>query len=228
MDIIKYFFLTIPLLLALLILLYLKFKFREWSFGLLYKAFIWGLISIIPVILVQYLAINYDLDHLRSLRRIIFYSLVIMGFFSEISKFFFLKVIIYPDKRFLTPVDGIIFSVMVAMGFATANNLLYFIDIPNLTTNTWNIVSAGPANLIFGVLMGFFLGLGKLRKIRFIDSMTAITAAVFFHGLYDFCLLTKDYKLLMAFFIGSAIIVLSLCIVAIRINADARAQQSNI
>ncbi len=222
MEIIKYFFFTIPLLIALLILLYLKYKFREWSFGLLYRAFAWGLVSIIPVILIQYLAVNYDLDHLNNLRRIIFYSLVIMAFFSEISKFFFLKVFIYPDKRFQTPVDGIIFSVMIAMGFATANNLLYYVNIPELTTNSLNIVSAGPANVIFGVLMGFFLGLGKLRQIRFIDSMTGISAAVFFHGLYDFCLLTKDYKLLTAFFIGSGIIIISLCIVSIRINSDAR------
>jgi len=215
----------IPPFIAILIYLYLKFKFKHWSFSLLLKSFLWGMISIVLVIAVQFLADYFELDRLNNIRRILFYALVIMAFFAEMGKFFFLKVFVYPKKEFKTPVDGIIFAVMISMGFATMNNILYFINIPNLTVSVANALTAGPANVIFGVIMGFFIGLGKLRKMRLLDSMTGLVAAVFFHGLYDFCLLTKDYRLLWAFFIGATIIAVSLCFAALRMHQDARAEE---
>jgi RsiW-degrading membrane proteinase PrsW (M82 family) len=215
----------IPPLIAIIIYLYLTFRFKHWSFVLLLKSFLWGMVSIVLVIAVQFMASSFELDKLNNIRRILFYALVIMAFFAEIGKFFFLKGFVYPKQEFKTPVDGIIFAVMISMGFATMNNILYFINIPNLTVNVANALTAGPANVIFGVIMGFFIGLGKLRRMRIIDSMTGLAAAVFFHGLYDFCLLTKDYRLLWAFFIGSAIIVISLSIAALRIHKDAIAEE---
>jgi RsiW-degrading membrane proteinase PrsW (M82 family) len=180
------------------------------------------MVSIVIVILVQLLAAYFELDKLHNLRRILFYSLVIVGFFSEFSKFFFLKVYCYPDKYFKSPLDGIIVSIMIAMGFATVNNILTLVNIPNLTVNYINALTSSPANIIFGGLMGFFVGLGKIRKIRWIDSMTGLAAAVFFHALYAFTLITDDYKLLIAFFIGSTIILLSLWIASLRMDTDIR------
>ena len=215
----------IPPLIAVFLYLYFRFTLKLSSYSLLFKSFLWGMISIILVISVQILASYFGLDKLNNIRRILFYAVVIMALFSELGKFFFLKGFIYPKKEFKTPVDGIIFAVMISLGFATMNNILYFISIPGLTVNTANALTAGPANVIFGVIMGFFLGLGKLRKMRVIDSMTGLAAAVFFHGLYDFCLLTKDYRLLWAFFIGTTIIGISLCIAALRMHLDAKAEE---
>jgi RsiW-degrading membrane proteinase PrsW (M82 family) len=220
MDIIRYLSFVIAPAIALLIYLYLRYRFPGGSFNLLLKSYLWGMASIALVLVVQLVANIFGLDHLTNLRRIIFYSLVVTAFFAEFSKFFFLKVFCYPQENFRTPVDGIIYSVMIAMGFATMNSLLYFLNIPNLKVGTVNLVMSGPANVIFGVLMGFFIGLGKIRKIRLIDSMTGLSAAVLFHALYSFCLLTKDYKLLWALFIGSAIIVFSLGVVALRITPE--------
>ena len=222
---IKYVSFFIPPLIAFLIYLYLRYKFTQWSFGLVFKSFLWGMISILLVLAVQISASYLGYDKLNNIRRILFYAVVIMAFFAELGKYIFLRGFVYPKEDVKTPVDGIIFSVMISMGFATMNNILYFITLPDLTVNTANVLSAGPANVIFGVLMGFFIGLGKLRKIRLIDSMTGLAAAVFFHGLYDFCLLTKDYRLLWAFFIGSAIIAISLCLAALRMHQDAKAEE---
>ncbi|MCU0370294.1 MAG: PrsW family glutamic-type intramembrane protease [Bacteroidales bacterium] len=225
MAFLKYASFFIPPLIALLIYVYLRYKFTKWSFSLLFKSFIWGMASIFLVLLVQIAANYLELDKLNNIRRILFYALVIMAFFSELGKYLILRGLVYPKEVFKTPVDGIILAVMISMGFATMNNILYFINIPDLTVNIANALTAGPANVIFGVMMGFFIGLGKLRKMRFIDSMTGLAAAVFFHALYDFCLLTKDYKLLWAFFIGATIIAISLCFAALRIHQDARAEE---
>jgi RsiW-degrading membrane proteinase PrsW (M82 family) len=225
MEYINYLSLFIPPFIALLILLYLRFKLRKPPYALLARSFLWGVVSIGMVLIVQIVANYFDLDRLGSLRRILFYSLVIMAFFSELAKFFFLKVFIYPRDDFRSPVDGIIYSVMISMGFATMNNILSLINIPHLDVNLTNAFTSGPANVIFGVLMGFFVGVGKMRRIRFMDSLTGLGAAVLFHALYGFCLLTYDYKLLWAFFIGSGIIAVSLCLAAIRMHDDLKANE---
>lgn len=220
MEIIKYLTFLTPLAISIILFLYFRFKTGKDSSGLLMASFVYGIISIILVLAMQMVASSLGLDNLRNIRRIIFYSVVVVALFSELGKFFFLKVFVYPKERFRNPVDGIIYSVMIAMGFATINNILYFIPMPNLEVNTVNAVTSGPANVVFGILMGFFIGLGKLRKLRFIDSMTGLLAAIFFHALYAFCLITKDYRLLWAFFIGSVIIAISLSVAAIRIKMD--------
>lgn len=222
MAYLKFISFLVPPLIAFLIYIYLRYKFTKWSFSLLFKSFLWGMVSIFLVLLVQVAANYLGLDKLSNIRRVLFYALVITAFFAELGKFIILKGYIYPKEVFKTPIDGMIFSVMISMGFATMNNILYFINIPDLTVNIPNALTSGPANAIFGVMMGFFLGLGKLRKMRFIDSMTGLAAAIFFHALYSFCLLTKDYKLLWAFFISSIIIAVSLWIAGMRIHKEAK------
>ena len=225
MESLKYISFFIPPLIAFLIYIYLRYKFSQFSYSLLIKSFLWGMISILLVLAMQLIASYFQLDVLSNIRRVLFYALVIMAFFAELGKFFFLKGFVSTKTEFKTPVDGIIFSVMISMGFATMNNILSLITIPDLNVNVANAFTAGPANVIFGIMMGFFVGLGKLRKVRLVDSMTGLGAAVFFHALYAFCLLTKDYKLLLAFFIGSAIIAVSLCVAGLRIHLDAKAEE---
>jgi protease PrsW len=225
MESLKYLSFIIPPLFAVLVYLYLRYKFSQWSFSLLLKSFIWGMISIILVLVVQIFASYMELDQLTNIRRVLFYALVVVAFFAEFGKYFILRGFVYPKAEFKTPVDGIIFAVMISLGFATMNNILYFINISHLSVNNANALTSGPANVIFGVILGFFLGLGKLRKLRYIDSMTGLAAAVFFHSLYAFCLLTKDYRLLWAFFIGATLIAISLCIAALRIHQDAKAEE---
>lgn len=222
MEYLNYFSILIPPLIAVLLYLYLRSGRSGFPPGLLVNSYLWGMASIVMVIVIQLLAAQFNLDHLRTLRWVVFYALVIVGFFSELSKFFFLKIFCYPKKDFKTPLDGIVFSVMIAMGFATANNILILVNIPHLEVSGVNAWTSGPANIIFGGLMGFFIGLGKLREMRWVDSMTGLAAAVFFHALYAFTLLTRDYKLLIAFFIGSGIILISLIVASRRIHTDAR------
>jgi RsiW-degrading membrane proteinase PrsW (M82 family) len=222
MEYLNYLSILIPPLIAVVLFFSVRARKETSQQRLLIRAFFYGMLSIIVVILVQLLAAYFDLDNLKNLRRIVFYSLVIAAFFSEFSKFFFLKIFCYPDKSFRSPMDGIVISIMIAMGFATVNNILILVNIPDLTVSSINALTSGPANLIFGGLMGFFIGLGKIRKMRWIDSLTGLFAAVFFHALYAFTLITKDDKLLIAFFIGSSIILISLWVASKRMHADVR------
>jgi len=52
------------------------------------------------------------------------------------------------------------------------------------------------ANIFFAIVMGFFIGMAKLGHNPFLNTTGGLFSAVVFHGLYDFCLITRDYKLL--------------------------------
>ncbi|MFU8844036.1 MAG: hypothetical protein ACNA7V_09545 [Bacteroidales bacterium] len=68
--------------------------------------------------------------------------------------------------------------------------------------------------------MGFFVGMGKSRENRFVDSMTGMLGATFFHALYNFCFLTEDMRLLLFLSIGAAIFVLMLYYKAFEMNEE--------
>lgn len=78
------------------------------------------------------------------------------------------------------------------------------------------------ASITFGVVMGFFVGMGKMRKNRFIDNSTGLFAATFFHGLFYFCFITSDKRLLLFTTIGFLIITVTLIIKA----ADRRVERN--
>jgi len=56
--------------------------------------------------------------------------------------------------------------------------------------------------------MGFFTGMGKYRQNRFIDSMTGLGAASFFHGFYFFINLTDENIIFMLY--GAGLLLISL------------------
>jgi RsiW-degrading membrane proteinase PrsW (M82 family) len=105
---------------------------------------------------------------------------------EEFSKFAFVRFVLYRNKNFNEPFDGIVYAVMVSMGFATFENVMYVYSY-GLETGILRMFTAVPAHATFGVIMGYFLGIGKFRKThRFYFSLFALLGATFFHGAYDY------------------------------------------
>lgn len=210
--------LLIAPLLAFLIYYFLRSANRDGDNSLLWKAFFFGILSIIFFLVLQYLGSIFDLDNFRSLRRIIFYSFVIMGFGSEFGKYLFLRYYFLPKDEFKGPIDGVVYGVMLSLGFAEVGNIIYLFYYE--TVDIVYSITVIFANVFFGIIMGFFVGLAKTRENRFIDSMTGLFAAVFFHALYNFCFITMDYRLLTWFMVGSFVVVSLLVIKAGRIKLE--------
>lgn len=190
----------------LLMFLYFRVRLQVKSFKLLSKAILFGLISVILVYGAQLLAEVLDLNELRNIKRTAFYTFVIIGFTSELGKFLFLRYYFLPLKRFRGPLEGIIYSVIISLGFVTGSIFLLGYNIIGANVDTLYLFLYPFFSIISGIIMGFFVGLGKSRKNRFIDSMTGLGATVFFHGLFNFCFCTDDKRLLILFSIGSVII----------------------
>jgi len=217
MRTIAYITLAFAPVIAGMILFYFSRKYDRKFTSLLLKSFFLGMLGIIVLIAAQYISSLLGLNDLRTLKRIIFYSFVTVGFGSELGMYIIFRYLIIPKESINKPIHGITFSIMVALGFSTLRILLFIIDplgINSLFPQTLYPFIFVPANLIFAVIMGFFVGMAKFLKSRVVYNMTGLFTAVFFHGLFNFCLLTKDFKLLSLFAFGSMVIVFILGIKA--------------
>jgi len=128
-------------------------------------------------------SINADNDFLRIGEEALSVSIT-----EEILKFLVVFFIIYPNKNFDEPFDGIVYSVFVGMGFATAENLTFVLQ-GSSSLAFLRMISAIPAHFVFAVIMGFYLGKAKSsnnNKIYFI--ILSLLVPVIFHALYDYFL----------------------------------------
>ena len=107
---------------------------------------------------------------------------------EEVLKFTVVILIIYPNKYFDEPFDGIVYAVFVGMGFATAENLTYVLQ-GGASLAFFRMVSAVPAHFVFAVIMGYYLGIAKSRrKHQIFYICLSLISPIFCHALYDYFL----------------------------------------
>lgn len=107
---------------------------------------------------------------------------------EEILKFLVVMLIIYPNKYFDEPFDGIVYSVFVGMGFATAENLTFVLQ-GSASLAVMRMLSAVPAHFVFAVIMGYYLGKAKSnKKAQLLFIVLSILMPIIFHALYDYFL----------------------------------------
>ncbi len=171
---------------AIALYIYLKDKHEREPLTLLLLSFFYGAFSTIVTLL-----ISWPVDVLIILRKGDVVHEFVDAMFKvalveEFSKFIFVRFILYNNKNFNEPFDGIVYSVMVGMGFATLENVLY-VNNGGLTTAILRMFTAVPAHATFAVLMGYFLGRAKFsHRNEFLLGILALASATLFHGLYDY------------------------------------------
>jgi protease PrsW len=186
MDIVELFGIALAPAVAIILYIYLKDKHEREPLSLLAISFLYGIFSTLIT-----LAINVPLDIFITLKEddlvVQFYDAFFkVALVEEFSKFIFVRFILYPNKNFNEPFDGIVYAVMVSMGFATLENLVYVYNY-GFETGLLRMFTAVPAHATFGVMMGYFIGRAKFTHQRQIYlSFVALFAATFFHGAYDY------------------------------------------
>jgi len=107
---------------------------------------------------------------------------------EELLKFIVVFIIIYPNKAFDEPFDGIVYSVFVGMGFATAENLTFVLQ-GNPSIAIFRMLSAIPAHFVFAVIMGYYIGIAKSnRKKEILYIALSIVVPIILHAIYDYFL----------------------------------------
>lgn len=187
---------------------------------LLILSFVFGLFAALPMIGLLELANYMDFNRLTSLRRTVFYTVVLLGLSSELVKYLILRFFFYPKKEFNRPFDGILFSLILSMGFATIANIYFYLFWTNVPHISLILYFTPFIHLVCGTMKGFFVGLSKFRIASLVDRVSGLFAGTFFNSLFYFCLVTNDRVLFGLVFGASIILAVILSIKSLNTEKD--------
>ena len=166
---------------------YLRDRFEPEPAGLLAKSFLYGIMSVVVTLVVSLPLMSVIPIDESSLSQQAVHAFILVAFIEEGSKFLFVRGVLYRNRNFNEPYDGIIYAVMVGMGFATLENILYSFQ-HGVGVALFRMFTAVPAHASFAVLMGYFLGKEKFEKRSNLFGVWALGSATLLHGAYDYCL----------------------------------------
>jgi RsiW-degrading membrane proteinase PrsW (M82 family) len=217
---------TVILLLALAVApgvaiglyIYLKDKHEREPLVLLLISFLYVILSTAITIFISYpldyILILKENDDVHQFANAFFK----VAFVEEFSKFIFIRFVLYNNKNFNEPFDGIVYAVMVGMGFATLENILYVFQY-GAATGFVRMFTAVPAHATFAVLMGYFLGKAKFTHQKQLTySVLALLVATAFHGAYDYFWFISYHPGIWIGAIISLLVALYLSVAAIRLH----------
>lgn len=144
----------------------------------------------------QHYKVFQDLSSLKSAEPYLYVALFSVGIIEESFKFLILKGIIYKDSDFNQIVDGIFYGAYLSLGFATLENMSYFIDLIGSANGTAVIFVRGILTVMLHICATGFSGLG-LGKKKFMAKggnmpvYKALAAAILIHGLFNALAITK-------------------------------------
>jgi len=209
-----------PFVVAIILLIYIKYRFKINSWKLIFKALLFGIGTIFFMLIFDLIASQMGYDMLGNLKRSTFYSFVVIGFGAEVGKFILLRYYFLRQRTFKGPLDGIIYSMLISLGFTMIALPLFTLGIFSRAVDPQILYTYTIANMAFAVVLGFFTGMGKFRKNRFIDSMTGLGAASFFHGFYYFINLTDEFLIFSLYGFGLIMIALLFIVKAVNLEKN--------
>lgn len=194
MDALELFGIALAPGVAIALFIYLKDKHEREPLYLLITCFLFGIFSTFLTLM-----ISWPLNLLIILREDdvvheFFNAIFKVALVEEFSKFIFLRFILFPNKNFNEPFDGIVYAVMVGMGFATLENLLYVFEY-GFETGLLRMFTAVPAHATFAIMMGYYIGKAKFIHARnFYFAAMALIVPTLFHGAYDYFWFIAEVK----------------------------------
>jgi len=157
-------------------------------------------VSAIPVVIVEILwvHISYDISALTT-GELVFMTFIEIGLTEEFFKALAFFIPVYWSRHMNEPYDGIMYAVAAALGFAAIENVMYVMD-GGMQTALSRALTAVPAHAIFGVTMGYYLGIAHMyEELKSKYLVKALLVPIVLHGIYDFILMVEIGWLLLMF-----------------------------
>jgi protease PrsW len=177
--------------LTILIYIYFRDKYEKEPIGLLLKGFFAGVIIMIPCAFIE-IPISAIFPSSEPYSSAVWNGFMVAGLVEELLKFVCVMLLFWRNKNFNEKFDGIVYAVFVSLGFAALENIFYVFD-SGLSVGLLRAFTAVPAHALFGIIMGFYIGLARFEQTK-TGSMLwqAFLYAWLFHGIYDFLLMTGN------------------------------------
>lgn len=171
---------------ALLSYIYLKDRYEAEPIAMVSRLFVFGMLSVFPVIVLQ-----RGMSMWLGTEPFVF-SFVTTASIEEAAKWTVIAVSVFRHAEFDEPYDGIVYATAASLGFATMENLLYALSEPfSWTTLLIRALLPVSGHALFGIIMGYYFGQAKFVPHERIRSLLyAFVFPMFYHGLFDFLLLT--------------------------------------
>lgn len=223
MDILSFIIAVFPVFLIGLYI-YRKDADKE-SSKILFKMFMFGIISCFPAVFLSFLIGNFfPAEDSMSFIQMFLYVFISIALTEEFCKWFLLYKGSYNHNEFDTLYDMIVYASFVALGFACFENILY-VSSSGIVTGLVRAITAVPGHVCDGILMGSYLGLAKVSMVRGNKKISnkykilSLVIPVITHGIYDFCLFWGGY-LFIAIFAIFVIVLYIICIKKVKQYSD--------
>jgi len=182
----------------ILFYIYFRDRYEKEPLGMLIKALLLGIVIVLPVIFVERLLMNL-MPQSGKVLAAAWHAFVVAGTTEELFKFLALYLLIWKSPSFNEKFDGIVYAVFVSLGFAGVENVLYVLD-GGMQTALTRAITAVPAHAIFGITMGYYLGIAHMyTELRSKYLLRALLVPIILHGIYDFILMVEIGWLLLLF-----------------------------
>ncbi|MCR4801721.1 MAG: PrsW family intramembrane metalloprotease [Lachnospiraceae bacterium] len=119
----------------------------------------------------------------------------IIALVEEGGKLFVTYISVWKHPEFNYRFDGIVYAVSASAGFAIVENLFYIFQNENsFSVAILRAITAIPGHIVFGIVMGLFIGMAKYYKglgdntMKSFCLVLALIGPMVVHGLYDFIL----------------------------------------
>src|SRR5690242_11758095 len=202
--------------------IYLKDKYEREPIRLVVLSFFLGFASIVITLAIS-LPVNWliPIDE-KDMTEQAIHAFLLVALIEEFSKFIFVRWVLYPNKNFNEPFDGIVYAVSVSLGFAGLENIMYVMNSDNgVATGIMRMFTAVPAHATFAVLMGYYLGRAKCEPGKSYLAWYGLLAATLFHGAYDYFWFVSFVPGLWTGAIASLVIGIGLSRKAIKMHQEA-------
>ncbi len=172
---------------------YKKDKYDPEPRKLIVRDFIWGMIIVLPVSVLEAPFSNL-LTSQTPLFVLFFATIFIVGLLEEGAKSYLVYVFHYRHPEFDEPLDGIIYGVTVGLGFAAFENLVYTM-LYGYQVGLVRAILTSLAHASFTGIFGYFIARAKMKsKKRLVIYGYFLVSLI--HGLYDFLIIGQIIGLL--------------------------------
>ena len=203
----------------LMMIIYSKDKVEKEPKKLLFKAAIFGALSIIPAIIYEKLlmsVLSEIIDDTTSLGYTFLLAFIGIALVEETGKLIALRLSTWKNPNLNYTFDGVVYSVFVSLGFALVENIFYVLS-RGLGVSLLRAILAIPGHFSFAVYMGYYYGLAKFYEVAGNKEKKKSCLfkgwlfATLLHGFYDFCSLSGRIEMigiLFVFVIGLDVFVI--------------------